>query len=110
MGIEGNGLSLKRKTESDMEKETLKIVREQLGFGCCRLDLLTIYCEGCEFDVTEMLTLISLVQKIDHIQLKISFNQTNEGCFKEAGAGCRLKNRLQELSFNLCKSNNHIVM
>ena len=77
-----------------MEKETLKIVREQLGFGCYRLDLLTMYCKGCELGVIEMLTLISLVQKIDHIQFKISFNQTNEGCFKEAEAGCRLRNRL----------------
>ena len=35
---------LERNSESDMEKETLKIVREQLGFGCYRMDLLTIYC------------------------------------------------------------------
>ena len=93
-----------------MEKETIKIVREQIGFGCYRLDLLTIYCEGFEFDIIEMLTLISLVKKIDNIQYKISFNQTNEGCFKDAGASCTSKNRLREFIFNFCKCNNQIVM
>ncbi|XP_055995386.1 uncharacterized protein LOC125647122 [Ostrea edulis] len=55
--------------------ETIKIVNVvdffiQIGVGCNTVDLLTINCEGCEFDVLETLLSTTLIEKFDHIQFQ----------------------------------------
>ena len=70
----GVATSLKKKSVSNAT-ETLLIVKVadffvQLGIGCHRLDLLTINCEGCEFDVIEALTSSSLIKQIDYVQFQ----------------------------------------
>ncbi|XP_069109680.1 uncharacterized protein [Argopecten irradians] len=40
----------------------------KLGVGCFNVDLLTINCEGCEFDVLESLISTSLIKSFRHIQ------------------------------------------
>ncbi|OWF46734.1 uncharacterized protein LOC110455331 [Mizuhopecten yessoensis] len=40
----------------------------KLGVGCFDVDLLTINCEGCEFDVLESLISSSLIEHFKHVQ------------------------------------------
>lgn len=59
----------------DRKTETIKIYRVidffvQIGLGCNSLNLLTINCEGCEFDVIEILTSTSLIDNIEYIQFQ----------------------------------------
>ncbi|XP_060068563.1 uncharacterized protein LOC132548701 [Ylistrum balloti] len=40
----------------------------KLGVGCFDVDLLTINCEGCEFDILESLISTSLIKSFKHVQ------------------------------------------
>ncbi|XP_061177719.1 uncharacterized protein LOC133186499 [Saccostrea echinata] len=53
----------------------------QLGVGCHRIDLLTVNCEGCEFDVLENLLSTNLIQKFDFIQFQPHHSAPNIGNF-----------------------------
>jgi len=52
---------------------SLKIVNatlffQKLGIGCFEFDLITINCEGCEFDLLEILVSTNLIHFFKHIQ------------------------------------------
>ncbi|XP_061177718.1 uncharacterized protein LOC133186498 [Saccostrea echinata] len=53
----------------------------QLGVGCHRIDLLTINCEGCEFEVLETLISTNLIEKFDFIQFQPHYFAPNIGNF-----------------------------
>lgn len=81
-----------------VKTETIKIFNVidffvQIGLGCHSLNLLTINCEGCEFDVIEMLTSTSLIDNIDYVQFQphaIVFTDQQEYICKY----CRLRQLL----------------
>lgn len=76
IGLHSDATSLlKDERGQTMKTETIKIYRVidffvQIGLGCNALNLLTINCEGCEFDVIEMLTSTSLINNIEYIQFQ----------------------------------------
>ncbi|XP_052695395.1 uncharacterized protein LOC128173767 [Crassostrea angulata] len=76
IGIHSDATSLlKDKIGKDRKTETIKIYKVidffvQIGLGCNSLNLLTINCEGCEFDVIEMLTSTLLINNIEYIQFQ----------------------------------------
>nr|XP_034320386.1 uncharacterized protein LOC105331900 isoform X2 [Crassostrea gigas]XP_034320387.1 uncharacterized protein LOC105331900 isoform X2 [Crassostrea gigas] len=66
---------LKDDEREGVQTEAIKIYKVidffvQIGLGCNSLNLLTINCEGCEFDVIEILTSTSLIDNIDFIQFQ----------------------------------------
>lgn len=66
---------LKDDKREGVQTESIKIFNVidffvQIGLGCNSLNLLTINCEGCEFDVIEMLTSTSLIDNIDFVQFQ----------------------------------------
>jgi FkbM family methyltransferase len=74
VNIQGDGTSL-LKTLPATKTETIKILNVvdffvQIGVGCKTVDLLTINCEGCEFDILETLLSTTLIEMIDHIQFQ----------------------------------------
>lgn len=81
-----------------VKTETIKIFKVidffvQIGLGCHSLNLLTINCEGCEFDVIERLTSTSLIDNIDYVQFQphvIVFTDQQEYICKY----CRLRQLL----------------
>jgi FkbM family methyltransferase len=74
VGVRGDATAVSK--NSDAQKtETIQVVSivdffVQLGLGCRPLDLLTINCEGCEFDILETLVSTNLIEKIDYIQFQ----------------------------------------
>lgn len=48
-----------------------------LGVGCFEVDLLTVNCEGCEYDVLESLISSSLIQYFRHVQFATHPNLDN---------------------------------
>ncbi|XP_011422011.3 uncharacterized protein [Magallana gigas] len=66
---------LKDDKREGVQTETIKIFNVvdffvQIGLGCNSLNLLTINCEGCEFDVIEILTSTTLIDNIDFVQFQ----------------------------------------
>lgn len=66
---------LKGDKREGVQTETIKIFNVvdffvQIGLGCNSLNLLTINCEGCEFDVIEILASTSLIDNIDFVQFQ----------------------------------------
>lgn len=71
-----------------------------LGVACVDVDLLNINCEGCEFEVLEMLAATNLIEKVVNIQFQPHY------MYKEVGSySCRycrlveLLSRTHELSY-----------
>jgi FkbM family methyltransferase len=74
------------KNSAGQKTETIRIVSIldffiQLGLGCRPLDLLTINCEGCEFEVLETLSSTNLIEKIDYIQFQPHYTVPKLGNF-----------------------------
>ncbi|XP_048739665.2 uncharacterized protein LOC125653992 isoform X2 [Ostrea edulis] len=74
VGVRGDATALFKKSLGK-ETELIRIVSIvdffiQLGLGCRSLDLLTINCEGCEFDILETLISTNLIEKFEYIQFQ----------------------------------------
>ncbi|XP_052098682.1 uncharacterized protein LOC127733354 [Mytilus californianus] len=71
-----------------------------LGVACVDVQLLSINCEGCEFEVIEELATTSLIEKVVNIQFQPHYVYTNVGNF--SCRYCRLielLSRTHELSY-----------
>jgi FkbM family methyltransferase len=78
--IQGDGTSI-FKVLTSQQTESISIVNVvdffvQIGAGCNTVDLLTINCEGCEFDVLETLLSTTLIEKFDNIQFQPHYAAT----------------------------------
>ncbi|XP_048750529.1 uncharacterized protein LOC125662372 [Ostrea edulis] len=71
---------LRNKTEVIQIVSVLDFVI-QLGIGCRSVDLMTINCEGCEFDVLETLISTNLIENFNYIQFQPHYNAPNLGYF-----------------------------
>jgi FkbM family methyltransferase len=94
--IQGDGTSV-FKSSSSKNTETIRIVNivdffVQIGVGCHSVDLLTINCEGCEFDILETLLSTNLIEKFDHIQFQPHHAVTTQGDY--VCRYCRLRELL----------------